>query len=136
MAWNCYYRENFVVYLSYSQSHSIKKIEKILYKFVVYIFTFLLTPFASKLVNYSRHNEPMKFVWKSTNRFYQRKMSLISEFFWMFDYSLWLEKMTNLDPKSAKRSVKMRAINFYERVFKNGLLHTNCGLSNIRSVHN
>ena len=46
------------------------------------------TFFAPKLVNYSRHSESLKYVWKSTNRSHRRKMSSISEFFRLFKDSL------------------------------------------------
>ena len=39
-------------------------LKKLLYKILAYIFTLLLAPFASKLVNYSRHSESLKNVWK------------------------------------------------------------------------
>ena len=52
-----------------------------------------------------------------------------------FKESLCLEKLTNLDAKGTKRSVKMLAINLYIRFFKNILFCTNCGLSKIRLVH-
>ena len=58
-------------------------LKKLLYKFVVHIFTLLLATFMSKLVNYSRHSESLKYVWKSTNRCDLRKISSISEFFRM-----------------------------------------------------
>ena len=49
--------------------------------------------------------------------------------------SLCLQKLTNLDARGAKRSVKIWATNFYKSIFKNILLHKNSGLSKIRSVH-
>ena len=35
-------------------------LEKLLYKFVVYIFTLVLAPFTSKLFNYSCHSEAVE----------------------------------------------------------------------------
>ena len=52
-----------------------------------------------------------------------------------FKYSLWLQKITNLNAKGAKRSMKMWAINFYKRFFKNILLLMNGLRSKIRSAH-
>ena len=52
------------------------------------------------------------------NRSYRRKMSSISEFFQMFKDSPCLERLTNLDAKGVKRSVKMRATIFYESFSK------------------
>ena len=66
------------------------------------------------LVNSSRHSESLKYAWKSTNRCYLRKMSSISEFFRMFNDSLCLEWLTNLDAKGAKRSVKIWTKNYYK----------------------
>ena len=82
--------------------------------FVVDIFTLLLVPFASKLVNHSRHSDSLKYVWKSTN---QRKMSSISEFFRMFQESLCLELLANLDAKSAKRCGLQASINSFKNIF-------------------
>ena len=39
-------------------------LKRLLQKLVAHIFTLLLAPFASKLVNYSRHGESLKNVWK------------------------------------------------------------------------
>ena len=39
---------------------------KLLLKFVVHIFTLLLPPLVPKLINYSRHSDFFKYVWKST----------------------------------------------------------------------
>jgi len=46
-----------------------------------------------------------------------------------------LEKLTNMDAKGAKRSVKMWTKNFYKSFSKNMLLHMSSRLSKIRSVH-
>ena len=81
-------------------------LDKLFKKFVVHIFALLLVLFASKLGSFSRHSEYLKYVWKSKNRCYRRKMS-ISEFFRMFKDSLWREWLINLDAKGAKRSVKI-----------------------------
>ena len=96
-------------------------------------FTLLLAP----LVNYSRHSvsESLRYVWKSINRYYQREMSSISEFFRMFEYSLRLEWLTYLDAKGAKRSIEMWIKYFYKSVFKIILLCMNSWLSKNRSVH-
>ena len=48
--------------------------------------------------------------------------------------SLWNEKLTNLNAKSAKRSLKMWATNFKKSFFKN-IVFSNGRQSNIRSVH-
>ena len=80
---------------------------EILKKFVAYIFTLLLAPFAVKSVNYSRHSEPFKNAWTSTIHRFRRKMSSISEFLRMLKDLLWREQLTNLNAKGAKRSVKM-----------------------------
>ena len=54
----------------------------------------------------------------------------------MFKDSLCREKLTNLDAKCSKRSVKMWTTNSYMSFFKNILLYMNGGrLSKIRSVH-
>ena len=98
---------------------------KTLIKICSYIFTLLLAPFASKLVNYSRHSESLKYVWKSTNRSHRRKMSSISEFFIMFKDSLCRDQLTNFDAKGAKRSVKMCI-----------MCNTNSFLKNISAVKN
>ena len=66
-------------------------LKKLLQMFEVQIFTLLLALFVPKLVNISRHSESLKYVWKSTNRCYRRKMSSILEFFRMFKDSLWRE---------------------------------------------
>ena len=66
-------------------------LEKLWYKFLVHIFTLLLAPFTSNLVNYSRHSESLKYVWKSTICCLWRKMLSISDFFRMFRDSLWPE---------------------------------------------
>ena len=108
-------------------------LKKLSYKFLFLIFTLLLASFAPKSVNYSRHSNPLKYLWKSTNHRRRRKMSSISEFFWMFKDSLCREWLTNLDAKGAKRSVKMWIKNFYISFFLK-LLYMNSGLSKIRSV--
>ena len=69
-----------MTWVLHSTSFRISSIflKKIWYKFVVHIFTLLLAPFASKLVNCLRHNESLMYVWKSTtNCCYWRKMWLI-----------------------------------------------------------
>ena len=81
----------------------------------------LLAPFASKLVNYSRHSE---YVWQSTNRCHHREVSLILEYFRMFKDSL-----------CRKWSVKMWTTNLYKIFFKNVLLNMNGRFSKICSVH-
>ena len=72
---------------------------------VAHIFTLLLAPFASKLVNFLRLSESLKNVWKRSNHCFRRKMSSISNFFRKFKVSLRLEYLTNLDAKRAKRSI-------------------------------
>ena len=52
-----------------------------------------------------------------------------------FKDSLCLQKLTNLDAKGAKRSVKMWTANFYQNFFKNTLLYMNGRPSKLRSVH-
>ena len=81
-------------------------LKKLLKKFVAHIFTHRLAPYAPKSVNYSRHSESLKCVWKSKNRCY-RKIFSISEFFQMFNSALCRELLTDLDAKYAKRSLKM-----------------------------
>ena len=110
-------------------------LKKLLQKFVLDIFTLLLASFAPKLVNYSRHRDSLRYVWKSTNRSYRSKMSSISEFFRMFKDSSCLEKLTNLDAKFAKRSVKIWTTDFYKS-FSNicMLLYMNGLLSKFRLV--
>ena len=97
-------------------------VKKLIKKFVVHIFTRLLAPFG-KLVNYSRHSEALKYVWKSKYCCDRRKMSSISEFFRMFKDSLWCESLTNLDAKGSKRRVKMWTTNSYKIFSKNILLY-------------
>ena len=52
-----------------------------------------------------------------------------------FKESLWLQKLTNLDAKGAKRSVKMWSTNLYQSFFKKILLLMNGRRSKLRSVH-
>ena len=52
-----------------------------------------------------------------------------------FKDSLCFEYLTNLYAKGAKISVKMWANKFFQKFFKNILLHINGWLSKIRSVH-
>ena len=52
-----------------------------------------------------------------------------------FKDSLSFQKLTNLNVKGAKRSVKMRATNFYKSCFRNILCFMNGRRSNIRLVH-
>ena len=47
-------------------------------KLLAHIFTLLLVPFESKLVNYSRQSESLKNVWKRWNHCFRRKMTSIS----------------------------------------------------------
>ena len=42
-------------------------LQKLLKKFVVHIFTLLVAPFSSKLVNYSKHSKSLKNAWTSRN---------------------------------------------------------------------
>ena len=49
-------------------------LKKLLQKLLAHIFTLLLAPFASKLINHLRHSESLKNIWKWSNR---RKMSSI-----------------------------------------------------------
>ena len=107
--------------------------KKLLQKFVILIFTLFLAPFAPKSFNYLRHSDSLKFVWKQTNRCHRSKMSSKSEFLRMFKDLPCLEKLTNLDTKGAKRSVKMWTKNSYKIFFKN-ILYMNVRLSKIPSV--
>ena len=56
-------------------------LKKIVSKIVAHIFTLLLAPFASKLVNFLRHSESLNNVWKRQNRCFRRKMKSISNSF-------------------------------------------------------
>ena len=111
-------------------------LEKLLYKFVVHIFTLLLAPFVSKLVNYSRHSESLNI----------RKNSEIDDIFlWnqgfdhfptFFKDSLCLEKLTNLDVIGAKGSVKIWATNFYKSFFQKYFdVHEQSAVKNSFSTH-
>ena len=111
----------------------------LLFKYLKWIlpshFKLLLAPFASKLVNYSRHSDISNFqknskfdvIFLQKQRFYR--------FQTFFKDSMCLQKLTNLDAKDAKISVKMWATNFYRSFFKNVLLYMNGRLSKISSVH-
>ena len=94
-----------------------------------------MAPFALKLVYYYRHSESLKYVWKSTISCLRRKISSISRFIRMFKNSLCREKLSNLDAKGAKRSVKMRTTILYKTFFKNILFYMNGWPSEISSVH-
>ena len=95
----------------------------------------LLAPFASKLVNYSRHIESLN----------NQKNSEIDEIFlrWepfvdfqtYFKDSLCHTKLTNFNAKGAKRSVKIGTTSFYKSIFKNILFYMSSRLSKIYSVH-
>ena len=62
-------------------------------------------------------------------------MSSISEFLRIFRDSLCREKLTKLDAKCAKRSVKMWTTDFYQNFFKNSLLYMTGQLSKNCSGH-
>ena len=109
--------------------------EELQYKFVVHIFTLLLANFTPKLVSFSKHSEPLKYVLKSTISCLRRDMSSISEFYWMFKDSLWREYLTNFVAKGAKRSVKMLTTYFCTSFSKNILLYMNSRPLKIRLVH-
>ena len=118
--------------------HPVQKkifLKKVIYKSVVHIFTLLLTPFASKLVNYSRHSESLNLQKNSEidDIFLQRQ--LIVDFQTYFKDSLCLEQLTNFDVKCVKRSVKMWTTHFYKSFSKNILLYMSSRLSKIRSLH-
>ena len=49
-------------------------LKELLRKKVVHIFTLLLAPFASKLINYSRHSKSLKNVWKPSNRCFENSV--------------------------------------------------------------
>ena len=57
------------------------------------------------------------------------------EILWKFKISMWLEWLTNLNVKGAKRSVKMRGTNFYRSFFKNMMFFMNGRRKKNRSVH-
>ena len=92
-------------------------------KFVVHIFTLLLASFASILVTYSRHSESLNIRKNSEIDDIFLGRQLIVEYQTYFKDSLCLQKLTNLDAKDAKRSVKMWTTNFYKSFPKNMLLY-------------
>ena len=94
----------------------LKKLSK---KFIVLIFTLLLAPFAPKFVNYSRHSESLKYVWKSTKRCY-RSPQIIDQF------------CTQRVPKEAWRCGVQTSLTVF---FKNILLCMKGWLLKNRSVH-
>ena len=65
----------------------------------------------------------LRYVWNSTNRCNRSKISSISEFFRTFKDLPCRQKLTNLDAKGAKRSIKIWTTNFYKSFFKNMLLY-------------
>ena len=96
--------------------------DKIFLKNFNRIFTHLLAYFATKLVNYLKHSEPLKYVLKSTISCLRRNMSSISEFYWMFKESLWREYVC--DQFWRKRCQKKRKdveyklhLNFFQKCF-------------------
>ena len=72
---------------------------------------------------------------KTVKSLFLRENEVDFEFFWKFKISMWLEWLTNLNVKGAKRSVKMWAINFYMSFFKNTLLCINGRRSKNGSVY-
>ena len=60
--------------------------------------------FTPKLVNYSRHSEPLKYVLRLTISCLWMKMSSILEFFQMFNDSLWRQYLTNFGQKMPKEA--------------------------------
>ena len=114
--------------------YSIIFLEKVLYKFIVHIFTLLLAHFASKLVNYLRHSETLNFRKNSKSTTFSFE-NTFEHFPTFFKDSLCLKQLTNLDAKCAKRSVKMWGTNFYKIFSPISFLYLNGGLSKIRSVH-
>ena len=88
LIWNCRFNQN--------KSYGVQRTEqffdsrlfistkiflkKLLWKFVLHIFTLLLASFTAKLFNYSRHSESLKYNWKSTNRCYALSMKIVVDF--------------------------------------------------------
>ena len=56
---------------------------------------------------------------KTVKSLFLKKNDVDAEFFRKFKVSLRLEILTNLDAKGAKRSIKIWAIKFQEKIFKN-----------------
>ena len=102
---------------------------------VVHIFTLLLAPFASKLVNYSRHSESLNIRKNSEiDDIFLRRQRFV-DFQTHYKDCLCLEWLTNLVVEGAKRSLKMWNTNFYESFSKSILLYMSSRLSKICSVH-
>ena len=81
-------------------------LKKLFQKLVVHIFALLLAPFVSKLVNYSRHSESLKYVWKRSNHCFLWKVESISNSSESLkspcasnNWSIWTQKV----PKEAQR---------------------------------
>ena len=112
--------------------------EKLFKKLVSNIFTLLLTPFAFKLVNYSRHSargESLNIRKNSKIDDIFLRRQLIVNFQTYFKDSLCLQILTNFGVKCAQRSVKMWTTSFYWSFSKNILFYMSSRLSKIRSVH-
>ena len=97
---------------------------------VAHIFTLLLAHFASKLVSYWRHSETVNFRKNSEIDVIFLRKQRFHSLQTFFKDTLCLQKLTNLDAKGAKRSVKM-----CKSFFKNILVYMNGPLSKIRSVY-
>ena len=70
-----------IEFLTIRRSYTKKNLVKLLLKFVAHIFTLLLAPFWSKLVNHSRHSESLNFNknWKSTTLSFEYSESSMSK---------------------------------------------------------
>ena len=93
--------------------HAKRFSDKLLVIFLVHIFTLLLAYFASKLFNYSRHSETFKIQKNSVIGDISLWWQRFFDFQTKFEKVLYLELLTNLGTKCAKRSVKMWRINLY-----------------------
>ena len=91
--------------------------------------------FASKLVNNSIHRESMNNRENSKiARIFLRKRRNV-DFHSVFKDSLWLESLTNLDVKGAKRMLLNWLQVSARFFFKNVIFYVNARLSKIRSLH-
>ena len=83
-------------------------LKKVLRKLAVHIFTFLLAPFTSKLVNYSRHSESLNIFENQQIAAVEGKCRRCRN-----TSKCFMIHCANLDVKGAKRNIKMWTTNFY-----------------------
>ena len=88
---------------------------------VAHIFTLHLASFAFKLVIYSRHSETLNFLKNSKLTSFSFKNSDFTVFKHFSSDSLCLQKYTNLDAKSAKRSIHIYFVIYEQAAVKNSL---------------